>query len=1333
MPMNRGMLHSALAFFTLAVAAVFLTLIFEPIPHNIAQAAPLRAAAQGNVRISPSPILREAAAGHPVYYLMTVANLGEAADTFNLSISGNLWPTTVLAADTITKITTTGELAAGGQFALVVQIDVPDDAARGVRDTVRVHAISATDALVRDAAFIATTSLGPAADLPFTENFPANTLNPTRWLKNDGPAIVNTDAANEPSAPFAVNFDGAGKGGDLIESQPINLSRKRDVILQFAYERGGNGNQPEPADDFLAEYHNVDGEWLPLLSLPGAGLNMTNFASQSALLPSDAYHSSFRVRFRNIATPGPFDDWYLDDVRVLEITPGEIPFADDFPALALDPNKWPQLSGTFVNSVALNIPSPPYALNLQGGSELQSRPLDLSAENAVSLKYQFEQTGGGEEPDPGDDLVIEYRDPLNNWIELTRHAGSEGGLPVFTRKELVLPPAAYHRDFRVRFRNLGAPSRDDWFIDDVLIDVFAPSDIDVSPTALSVKLFEEDEAARNVTLNNFGVGDLFYRLRIVPPEFQFTQMLTPKYPSSFYKAALNKGEVDWRRGRDVIAGRGGPDNFGYIWRDSDDPSGPAFAWEDISTTGTRILDLGDDDNVGFFNISFAFPFYDSVFTQLRVCSNGFISFTSAANFFSNNPIPSVGSINDLVAPFWDDLDARPGAVYYHGNGQRFIVQWQNVVRAGSSDPFTFQLILFASGNIRFQYLQVGAPNNFATLGIQNHDGSDGVEVAFNTTYVKNNLAVQIERPASWLSYSPKVGSLTSGGTTTLAINFSAKGLTPDSTYRAELRIESNDLDEPSVAVQLTLEVLAIDDSTGHFPPPETTNVKYPIVIDNAALDGEALASGDEIGLFTSSGKVAGALVWRSAQPGRMIAYGDDPATQRVEGFLPGEPMYFRIWDSSRNDRDYPAAATYIRGDGRFGAADSARIALLEANTTFTRQKALQSNWSWISFNVQPASTDIEELLADTEQLRIMKDGAGRAFIPGVINTIQNLDALAGYSVYLDAPDSIAISGEEVPPFTPMPLQAGWNFISFLPANDILAPLALFSIYDHLVIAKNDVGGFFIPSVGNVNTIGDMFPGEGYKVYLSAPDTLVYPLGGLPSAQPKIAATTKVSFGMLPQHFKAMQRGSDNYIVIVQAAKLQGVSLRPGDEIGIFTNGGELVGAGVWPVSGALGIAAWRAEISNERVLGFAPGTPMRFKVWRQEDNVEVEMLGNFQRGDGTFASEAFALVELVDSALPETFALEQNYPNPFARSNNNVALATTIRYALPQPSHVTIRIYDVLGQLVRTLHDETQTAGFHRVLWDGRNAVGKQAAAGIYFYRMQAGKFEAVKKILMVR
>ncbi len=1301
-------------------------------PAEISRAG-FNAPAQEAVRIAPAPIRRAAAAGHAVYYVMTVSNLGELGDTFNLSAHNNLWPVTLLSADSSLKITGTGTLPAGGQFTLVVQLDVPGNAGRGVRDSMFVHVVSAANAAVRDSALIATTSLGPAAELPFLEKFTTNTLSSVRWLENFGPATITTDALNEPSPAFALKFDGANTGGDLLQSQPINLARRNDVVLQFAYQRGGNGNAPEPADDLFVEYYNLDGEWLPLLRLLGAGPVMTGFAFESAILPRDAYHSSFRVRFGNSATPGPFDDWYVDDMRLIDSEPGRIPFLENFSEAALDPGKWLQNSGGEVNARALNIPSPPATLNLPGGSVVQTQPLDLSNENAVSLTYFFEQTGAGEEPDAGDDLIFEFRDAQNNWIELARQLGSEGGLPFFSRREVVLPPPAYHRNFRMRIRNAGAVGRDDWFVDDLALDVFAPSDIAVAPTEIALKLFEDDSTSRAFTLQNLGAGDLFYRIRIAPPEFQSATAAKVIYPQTYY-TPFTKGQEDWRKGLPQVQGRGGPDNFGYIWRDSNDPKGPVFDWQDISTLGTRIPDLGDDDNVGPFNLGFAFPFYDSVFTKFRVCSNGFISFTSREVDFSNNPIPSLG-IADLIAPFWDDLDVTGGAVYSFTDGQKLIVQWQNAVRPGNASPFTFQLVLTPNGNIRFQYLVAGTPSNFATIGIQNQDGSDGVEVAFNTDYAQNNLAVEIQRPASWLSYAPKTGIVESGSSTNISVNFSAMDLQPDSTYRAELRIESNDFDEPSVAVQLLLEVLAVDDSTTHFPPTEKTAVRYVIRIDRATLNREPLASGDEIAVFTPAGKLAGAVVWKRNETARLIAYGDDPNTTRIDGFAAGESMFFRIWDSSRNDRDYPATATFVRGDGKFGAADSAQMSLLAAQTHFTRSKQIAAQWSWIGFNVQPENPRIDAVFENTRQLQIAKNGAGQAYIPGLANTIGALNVLEGYSVYLAAPDSVITAGEEVAPFTPIALQAGWNFVSYLPGEAIPAPQALRSVLDKLEIAKNDAGQFFIPAVNNLNTIGDLKPGAGYKFYLSAPATLIYPIGTGASALNK---TNFAAAGTTPKHFAGVQRSSENYIVVVSTAIVNGVALQAGDEIGIFTVDGKLAGAGVWPEKGSLGIATWRAEgkisVAAPAIAGYEPGSPMRFKIWRRDEAIEFEAEAKFSRGDGSFESGAFGMAALTAGAVPQTFALQQNYPNPFAAHERASVAApqTTIAYALPEAQHVTIRIYNMLGQLVQTLRNERQESGFYAVKWNGLDQRGLRVAAGVYFYRMNAGKFQAVRKLIVM-
>lgn len=96
------------------------------------------------------------------------------------------------------------------------------------------------------------------------------------------------------------------------------------------------------------------------------------------------------------------------------------------------------------------------------------------------------------------------------------------------------------------------------------------------------------------------------------------------------------------------------------------------------------------------------------------------------------------------------------------------------------------------------------------------------------------------------------------------------------------------------------------------------------------------------------------------------------------------------------------------------------------------------------------------------------------------------------------------------------------------------------------------------------------------------------------------------------------------------------------------------------------------------------------------------------------------------AGLPTVFAVSQNYPNPF----NPV---TEIQYALPQPEKVEIVIYNALGQKVKTLLSRAQEAGYYTIAWDATNDAGEKVGSGIYFYRIQAGKYSAVRKMALVR
>jgi hypothetical protein len=95
-------------------------------------------------------------------------------------------------------------------------------------------------------------------------------------------------------------------------------------------------------------------------------------------------------------------------------------------------------------------------------------------------------------------------------------------------------------------------------------------------------------------------------------------------------------------------------------------------------------------------------------------------------------------------------------------------------------------------------------------------------------------------------------------------------------------------------------------------------------------------------------------------------------------------------------------------------------------------------------------------------------------------------------------------------------------------------------------------------------------------------------------------------------------------------------------------------------------------------------------------------------------------------AVPSEFALAQNYPNPFNPE-------TTITYDLAANSDVRLDIYNVLGQVVRTLVSENQSAGRYRLSWLGDNSLGHQVASGVYFYRIQADAFHSVKKLMLLK
>jgi hypothetical protein len=97
-----------------------------------------------------------------------------------------------------------------------------------------------------------------------------------------------------------------------------------------------------------------------------------------------------------------------------------------------------------------------------------------------------------------------------------------------------------------------------------------------------------------------------------------------------------------------------------------------------------------------------------------------------------------------------------------------------------------------------------------------------------------------------------------------------------------------------------------------------------------------------------------------------------------------------------------------------------------------------------------------------------------------------------------------------------------------------------------------------------------------------------------------------------------------------------------------------------------------------------------------------------------------------DKNISNSFQLHQNYPNPFNPT-------TQISFELPSSEFVRLEVYNMLGQKVRTLLNENQSAGIHQLTWDARDDIGNELPAGIYYYQLKNKNFRQTRKMMLVK
>jgi uncharacterized repeat protein (TIGR01451 family) len=327
--------------------------------------------------------------------------------------------------------------------------------------------------------------------------------------------------------------------------------------------------------------------------------------------------------------------------------------------------------------------------------------------------------------------------------------------------------------------------------------VLADSQIAFLPAGgLGVVLEMGQETTESLILSNAGSEDLTFELVELPSEFM---------PVSGTQA-------------------GGPDPFGYIYEDSSQIGGAILSWIDASD-GTS-LGLVDDGEANV-TLPFPFDFYGTTYGSLRVGNNGGVILGAAGADlpYANAALDATG-LDNLIAPFWDDLDDENGNVYYKVVGsapdRHMVIEWHQRPHYNGTGAATFELILDeGTNNVKFQYQDVEFGNvsvddgASATVGLR-RDAASFLQYSYNAPVLSSGLAICFQYPgsppcdvldAAWLSVDPVSGTVAPGSSLPLAVTFDGDRVEQPGRYATRLRFYSNAADaQPYVDYPVTMTV-----------------------------------------------------------------------------------------------------------------------------------------------------------------------------------------------------------------------------------------------------------------------------------------------------------------------------------------------------------------------------------------------------------------------------------------------------------------------------------------------------------------------------------------------
>lgn len=413
-----------------------------------------------------------------------------------------------------------------------------------------------------------------------------------------------------------------------------------------------------------------------------------------------------------------------------------------------------------------------------------------------------------------------------------------------------------------------------------------------------------------------------------------------------------------------------------------------------------------------------------------------------------------------------------------------------------------------------------------------------------------------------------------------------------------------------------------------------------------------------------------------------------------------------------------------------GVVEWSTTRILQTGTSHNRIGIpLNQGWNLVSWNVDTVNDSTQVLLRNVKSKIIIALGyesGGLTFDPNLtdFSTLPFMDHLHGYWIKMSAADTLHLDGSTVNfSTTAIPCKAGWNLVSYFPTQADSVSHGFSSVINNITVALgyNGVGQTFVPQLQSFSTLKVLAPNLGYWLKLNQPANLLYPQP-LPGIKPllKLMPVTdedmEITVGFLNPSNEWINLYGRNIVY-------RGSLLAIGTEVKAKDQDGNECGSFTVRQAGDFGfMPVYRDDPDTDVDEGARPGEEVNLYFGNEKAPVVLKWT---EMGDVIDVAEKMTGVQENFNRISTSYELLQNHPNPFNPQ-------TTISYQLPHTEHVTIIIYNTLGQAIVTLVDQKMQAGSHQVMWDARDQQGIKVASGLYFYTVTAGEFVETKKMLLL-